>query len=395
MATGCYNPSYLPASFKGVSFEAMDTSSEHGRRGAEGEFPFGENTAYADMGRRIRQYSIRARFPNNGHIASAAALIAAVESRGPGTLVHPTRGIVRVGCKSLKVSDNPLEEQGVTYVDMDFVEASALGGGLRFGLSVLGFDTGPLLTVAANVFTAGYVLSNVFFHRQNIVRDHFRDTLDLAREQLNAATANEQDSTVWRALAELNFAASDDATTKSTEAAQDILFNALAAINAKSSGENKIRYMRVLANFAATVSTLPEQAGLAVNAVNSGVRIAAAAYITQATLEAKPATLAQGFEQYEIIETLLTDEAAQALSIGDTANHVLLLQQLADIQGALFDRIYNLPAIVSYNFNRPVNALVASYEIFDDAKRYGELLDANPHMSPLNMGPTILAARAN
>ncbi|RPH73630.1 hypothetical protein EHM76_05065, partial [bacterium] len=42
---------YVPASFKGVQFYCVDADVEGGRRGAEGEFPFGEETAYADLGR--------------------------------------------------------------------------------------------------------------------------------------------------------------------------------------------------------------------------------------------------------------------------------------------------------------------------------------------------------
>ena len=104
MALGCYTAPYLPASFKGVPFEALTAESEHGRRGAEGEFPFGEQTAYADLGRKIRRYSLKARFVLNSHVDDSAALIAACESPGSGALAHPTRGIVNAACTSCKVS---------------------------------------------------------------------------------------------------------------------------------------------------------------------------------------------------------------------------------------------------------------------------------------------------
>ena len=86
MAIGCYNPdeNYLPASFKGVPFEALEVTSQHGRRGAQGEFPWGENTAYVDLGRSIRTYSISGRVSDNNHIAMANALAAAVETPGAG-----------------------------------------------------------------------------------------------------------------------------------------------------------------------------------------------------------------------------------------------------------------------------------------------------------------------
>src|SRR5262245_39833440 len=89
---------YLPASFNGVPFYCTEASSEHGRRGSEGEFPFGENTAYADLGRRIRTYTLSAVFRGDNHVREATALIAVCEAPGPGVLVHPTRGIVSAAC---------------------------------------------------------------------------------------------------------------------------------------------------------------------------------------------------------------------------------------------------------------------------------------------------------
>ena len=37
MAEACYKEPYLPGSFKFIPFKAIEASSEHGRRGAEGE----------------------------------------------------------------------------------------------------------------------------------------------------------------------------------------------------------------------------------------------------------------------------------------------------------------------------------------------------------------------
>src|SRR6187402_1835226 len=96
---------YAPASFKGVAFYCTDADVEGGRRGAEGEFPFGEHTAYADLGRKIRVYHLTAMFREDDHVSDSQALFVVCESPGPGILVHPTRGAVMVACKSIKLSD--------------------------------------------------------------------------------------------------------------------------------------------------------------------------------------------------------------------------------------------------------------------------------------------------
>src|SRR5262245_33307215 len=120
----------VPASFKGVGFQCTDADAEGGRRGAEGEFPFGEDTAYADLGRKIRVYHLTAVFREDDHVGDSSALFAVCESPGPGILVHPTRGTVMAACRSCKVSDKLEEGQGETTAELEFVEANPVGGGL-------------------------------------------------------------------------------------------------------------------------------------------------------------------------------------------------------------------------------------------------------------------------
>jgi len=83
---------YVPASFKGVGFNCTEVDIEGGRRGAEGEFPFGEITAYADLGRKIQVYHLTAVFRADDHVFDSHSLFQACQSPGPGVLVHPTRG---------------------------------------------------------------------------------------------------------------------------------------------------------------------------------------------------------------------------------------------------------------------------------------------------------------
>ena len=134
---------YVPASFKGVGFVCTEASIEGGRRGAEGEFPFGEDTAYADLGRKIRVFNLTAVFREDDHVSDASALYAACESPGPGILVHPTKGTHMVACRSVKISDKVEEEQGETTAELEFVEANILGGsfaGSLFGIISSGLN---------------------------------------------------------------------------------------------------------------------------------------------------------------------------------------------------------------------------------------------------------------
>ena len=128
---------YVVASFKGVQFYCTDADIQGGRRGAEGEFPFGEETAYADLGRKIRVCNLTAAFREDNHVGDSYALFAACESPGPGILVHPTRGTFMAACKSVKISDKLEDTAGETIAELEFVEANPVGtgiGGMLFGI---------------------------------------------------------------------------------------------------------------------------------------------------------------------------------------------------------------------------------------------------------------------
>lgn len=392
MALGCYEPEYLDAVWKGVPFTAMDVSSEHGRRGAEGEFPFGENTAYQDMGRRIRRYSLRGRFEQNSHIADSSALIAACESRGPGTLIHPTRGIIRVACKSCKVSDNPLEEQGVTYVDLEFVEANEWVSGFNLSAFLTSFDIAPILTAGKTLLTNFYTPGDALPHRRTDLLDAARSAAMSARDAFNQVTSENPDALTWKALSEIDFAITDDETVRDSAKLADLMFQTLAAINERTASADKFAIFRQLANDFGKVSNLTNVAERSENAIYSSMRIATGAYLAQASLEFAPERLDEALEQYDIVRTVLEDEITNSVMCDDFMTHIELRRNLSDIKKALLNRAYNLPATIIYNFSSGVHVLVAAYEIYDNAKFYQDLLNRNPHQPAYSMGPEIAAA---
>ncbi len=398
MAVGCYTDLYLPTSFKGFSvagMEALDTSSEHGRRGAEGEFPFSENTAYADMGRRIRTYSVRIRFKANSHIADAQAFAAVCESSGPGILIHPTSGAVRVGCKSAKITDNPVEEQGVSYADCDFVEANEWVTGLSLVGSLLGFDISPLLTVATSLFEDTYDYTNVYIFRQPEVRARVSETATFLRNLFVEALGTESNSDTWAAISELDFSATSTPVLNNQTQTRDLLFKTMAAIDAKSSSLEKIDRFKRVANFASVDTTLTGQAEKMLDGLNSALRVASAAYIIRGALEYQPETLAQAFSHYDTVATLLDDEAANALLIDDTLANVQIRNAFADSAAALLTRAYNLPALITYNFGGGVSSLFAAYEIYGDANKRTQLELSNPTKWPWALGPDVIAVSPN
>lgn len=394
MAIGCYIPTYLPASFKGVPFDAMEASSEHGRRGAVGEFPFGEDTAYADLGRKANTYSIQARFVENNHVAMSAMLIAAVESPGPGPLVHPTRGLLTVACTSLKVRDNVLEEQGVTYADMEFVEANefpsglSLGGGIFGAISEIG---GALFDAVGTVFNIGYaavgfgsslaglagsVLGGavgVPFHRLGQVLDTASFVIGTIRNEFARANRGSVDSKIIRALMDFDTITADTERLKNASIVHSAIQGGIGAIARSLPPEESFEAMRRLVNSTASSVTLPGSAGTAQAAIYTLTRVIAGAYMAQAAIAKQYMNSSEASADLEAVRTVLTDEARIAY---DECQNELFLQLRnfnTTAQTQMFSKIYVLPGVVVYDFSGSVHPLVAAYNIFGDAKQHRQL----------------------
>jgi prophage DNA circulation protein len=379
MAKGCYTEPYLPGSFKAVPFKAMEVTSEHGRRGAEGEFPFGEVTGYADLGRRIRTYSISARFDSNAHVLEAAALIAACELPGPGPLVHPTRGVIlSAAVRSLKVTDKVEEEQGVTYVDMEFVEANNWPNGLSLLGQVLGLAIAPLITASRASFSANYRPTEVQAFRQDAVVNAAQEQVGSVTNAYVAATTTEATSDERnRIVYEMRNVQNVDSEAENTETMDRALSLGMNAVALKLRGVDKFNAFRQIANGASKQSSFAATAGEAENAVYSHVRTLAAAYMAEGAMEAADLSAPAIFEQSDIIYALITQEMEYARS---TCQNDLFLQMSkfrSDVQARLNDKAYNSPGLVEFDFVGNVHPLVAAYSIFGDAKRHRQLETTN------------------
>lgn len=396
MATACYDAPYFPASYKGVSFDAMEVSSEHGRRGAEGEFPFGESTGYADLGRRIRTYSVRGRFATNDHVRRSAALIAMCETPGPGPLVHPTRGIVIVACRSLTVTDNPLEEQGVTYVDMDFVEANSWANGFSLGnLLQSGLSIASLLVATGGSFNSNYKPRLAKPYNATKVLDTPRTAILQIKDEYQAAAVRGEttDPNTWSAIFDLERRANDVSVLLDAEQTFRTLRLGMAALAASITDPNDLfqAFLR-LANANAIESTLTGLDQVTQDTVYGTMRSIAAGYMVRAALQNNNVNAQDAFVSYEQISAVLATEIEDARVRCDNNLYLELRNFYTSSQTALLNRVYSLPALVIYNFRKPVHALVAAYEIYNDAKRAPSIENQNPGSSPWGVGPRVVAA---
>lgn len=394
MAEACYKDNYLPASYKGVPFEALEVTSQHGRRGAEGEFPFGEQTAYADMGRSIRTYSISGRFLTNNHLLLAAALIAVVETPGPGPLVHPTRGVIFAACKQLRVRDNPTENAGITEFDADFVEAEVFPNGLSLVGSLLGLILTPLLDAQTESFEQDYHPEVVTFYDRSTVMETSGDAVNSITTAYRQSTAGNTDIKIYRSLAAYDTLTSDVGLLSSTQTMLAAMKDGTALIDKYGSSVQKQQLFRNIINQNSNRKNVGMTGEASINAVQSFMRSVGAGYLTRAYLETTPRDMAEAFAQYDRVVAVFNEELEIAKA---RCNHKLFVKMarfVEDVKKQMLQRAYGSPPVVQYQFAGAVHSVVAAYAIYDDATRFADVEHRNPYSWPWQVGPNVIAARS-
>ena len=374
MARACYRPDqvYLTASYKGVSFYVVEASSEHGRREATAEFPWGEQTAYADMGIKLRTYSIRAEFRENTHVEDSQALINACESPGSGTLVHPTRGPLTVGCRSCRVSDDIETGAGLTTVDLEFVEAQDFQN--VFGAaSINGLNITSFVNDAISYLGRTYQPQNaIFYEVQPLV-----GAMSAAVQGIGAGYARVPSPEI-SILADFTTLRQDPYPLADVVIAQRAVQNGFILIDGAVQGEPKANIMQGIAT---SVTGAP--------AVDNAIRLLAAVYYARALLEFRPDSINVGMTQYRTAVGLLNGVVEPC----DDPEMYLAVQDIkASIEYQLLQRAFASPVLVEYTFPGSLSSLTASYEIYGDAKRFTEIENGNLGF-PWAVGPSIVAGR--
>ena len=112
-----------PASFRGVPFSVPEHSADDGRRLARHEFPGRERPVVDDLGRATREWTVEAFVVGDDYMERRDQLVAAcAEAPGPGELVHPHLGTLRVHCESVQYRESN-DEHRVARFTITFVDA--------------------------------------------------------------------------------------------------------------------------------------------------------------------------------------------------------------------------------------------------------------------------------
>ena len=112
---------FRPASFRGVPFRVDLESIGGARRLSISPIAYAETSVIEDMGRDPQRFSLAAYVVGDAADADALALAAALERKGPGTLVLPMRGALPARVEGWSL-DRVKDRAGHVRFSIDFVE---------------------------------------------------------------------------------------------------------------------------------------------------------------------------------------------------------------------------------------------------------------------------------
>jgi len=158
-------PGLLPASWRGVQYYMPDTSIEPGRRIAEHLFPGMDRAAFDDMGLSPQIVVVAGLVIGDDYIAQAKALESAFETPGPGTLIHPWLGGMKVILESPASISFSASELRVARFSATFIKIGK-GAGAVAGRSSIS----TLLNAASSIIQAS----------KNLIKSADRQTISIA-----------------------------------------------------------------------------------------------------------------------------------------------------------------------------------------------------------------------
>ncbi len=118
---------FREGSFRGVGFKTESHQLKGGRRKQDREFAKRDTGNSEDLGKRLRKFNLELLVLGDDYFAQRDALVEALETKGPGELIHPYLGTFRVQAGNFTLIET-VGEQRLARFTVEF----SLAGALKF-----------------------------------------------------------------------------------------------------------------------------------------------------------------------------------------------------------------------------------------------------------------------
>lgn len=147
------------AGFRDASFFVARAELSGGRKNVVFEFPNRDLPVIEDLGRRARSHRLEAYVLGPDYFSKRDQLIDALERPGPGTLIHPYRGVKFVSVLGFSEQETQ-EEGGIATFSIEFIEADTRAAApisIAAPSALYTASAGQMITAAQDRFVGGYL----------------------------------------------------------------------------------------------------------------------------------------------------------------------------------------------------------------------------------------------
>lgn len=402
----CAEPTYLPASWKGVPFNVEQSADEFGRRGDLYEYPLSEDVGYKDLGRKARRFRIQGYLIGSAQVALTNAMARAAESREPGMLVHPIYGTQMCACITLTTTADYRKDKKRTKLAFDFVEATASMAPYMFGGSPTQiFDLGSSAVDAStanavweplggNTQFAGDVQNNLSTYVAPATDEASFDAIDyLNNGTLTVPTNLPSGAFSASSLRALRNVAAEPTTVSSGGTGFPTFASAFDPINYGTATIRRIHddTLRRLREFNKYVVDRGRQAtNASAQALIVSTRLAMIRDYAVKASETTYPTIKDALDDLDFVMKVYDEEEAAVTARCDDPAITAIRRARAASASQILAANITLPGIVEINVDGVWPSLVAAHKYHRDGSKYLMVEQYNPQMSPFWIGRDIV-----
>jgi prophage DNA circulation protein len=398
MATDCIEPTYLPASYKGVPFNVESSSDEFGRRGDLYEFPLSEETAYQDMGRKARRFRIEGYLIGGQQVALTNAMSRVAESPQPGVLIHPMFGSQLVACVTLTTQAEYRRDKRRTKLSFDFIEAKASMAPFMIGAALSSLMSSGSNAVDVSKQSATWDPTPQSTALATDVSTNLATQVDPATDEASFDAADKlragvafdapRDSGGLRAVPVVPLSFTGGVVYPTFSAAADPIDAGTATVRRiHADALKRLReYNRYVVN---RMEATPSAEALILTTRLSLIRDYALV-AAQTTYQ----TIRDALSDLDFVVAVYDDEESAATQRCDDPLIAAIRAARASASYVILANNIRLPGVVSRSVDGVWPSLVAAQKFYGDGKRYTDVEAYNPQMSPFFIGRDVVAPAA-
>lgn len=363
------------ASFRGVPFFYESTGVDGGRRTQTHEFAYRDKPYTEDLGRKAQEIPIEAYVIGDDYMTVRDNLLKACNEEGPGELIHPYYGAIKVNCQVISIRESTSDGR-MARISLQFIEA----GERYFPDSSIDKSTAVEISAdklnknAAENFTKTFSIEGTPEFISTLSLEEIYKFIDSIEQYPAKDELKESIPSLLRDRDQLALSIQSifDVLTKIDKPSEknDTFKTLMEACNYGDraySTSGSVTHTKMIVNHNAIVDLIRQSA---------------------ASATAKIATETD-FKTRNEAESVRDKIAESFDSQSEFTNSTSLYIALTDMRAALVQAIPKdgLPDLISVNVGNPTPSLVLAYELYDDALRGDEIVARNKIRHPGFIGP--------